>query len=125
MVNGIKEKLIKKRFGINMSKISKNNKLVKSDLKIDTSFIKDGEINSFKDIELDKNKLYIITIYYNPSDFHNKYVARLFEIGWKPYPTKFHTIRDTLEEIRKTIPITMSRIERNKNDDSVIVESYI
>ena len=64
----------------------------------------------------------IVTIYNKPTDYPNYYVARLFD---KDKPTKAIMLKETLEELRKGIPIYMIRMSRSATDDRNIVESYI
>ena len=70
-------------------------------------------------------KLYfmpIITIYKNPSDYPNLYVARLFDLEKS---TKIITTADNLITIRQKIPKHLERIRRDNEDDPIIIESYI
>ncbi len=67
-------------------------------------------------------KVPVITVYNSPDEYPRKYVARLWDID---EPTKFIVIRDSLEEIRKTIPSYMLRIAACSIDDPVIVETYL
>ncbi len=64
----------------------------------------------------------IIAIYNNPADYPGKYVARLWDIN---KATKFIVVRDSLEEIRKTIPSYMARLGACSMDDPVIVETWL
>lgn len=64
----------------------------------------------------------IICIYSHPSDYPDKFVARLFDID---SPTDVYEIADTLDEIRQTIPPEMVRMERDPNDDPCIVEVFM
>ena len=68
------------------------------------------------------------TIYFNPKDYPNKYVARKWLIvgGFQnPIPTRESWVENSLNEIREHIPSGMARIERSPCDDPVIVESWI
>ena len=70
-------------------------------------------------------KLYfmpIVTIYKNPSDYPNLYVARLFDLNKR---TKFVTTAHTLAKIRQKIPELFDRIRRDNEDDTCIIELYI
>ncbi len=65
------------------------------------------------------------TVYFNPKDFPEKYVVRLFD-GNKP--TRLCAVKDTLEEARAAIPkqpVEYLRVVREKNDDPVIVETWL
>lgn len=64
----------------------------------------------------------IIVIYDGPSDFPNQHVARLFDLD---SPTLYHVVKNSYEDIAKAIPEHMQRLERNPNDDPVIVEMWI
>lgn len=64
----------------------------------------------------------IIAVYNSPSDYPGKYVARVWDIN---KPTKVIVIRDSLEEIRKTIPSYMKRLGACNMDDPVIVETWL
>lgn len=64
----------------------------------------------------------IIAIYNSPADYPGKYVARLWDIN---KATKFIAIRDSLEEIRKTIPSYMTRLGACSMNDPVIVETWL
>lgn len=70
-------------------------------------------------------KLYVFqafTIFHNPKDFPGKFVVRLFD---GKTPTRLLTVKDTLEEARKTIPPMFFRVDRSQNDDPVIVETWL
>lgn len=67
-------------------------------------------------------KMPMITVFYNTADYPEKYVARLF---FFEKPTEAVAVRDTLSEIRDTIPEWMTRLERSENDDPVIVEVWL
>ena len=67
-------------------------------------------------------KIPLITIYYNPSDYPGKYVARLFDCS---NPTHYIVLADTLENIRQSIPPTMRCFRRHPDDDPCIVEVWI
>ena len=64
----------------------------------------------------------IICIYYNPTDFKNKFVARVFNIN---VPTRAYRVADSIEEIREAIPKEMCRIAKDERDPETIVEIYI
>ena len=64
----------------------------------------------------------IIAVYNSPSGYPGKYVARVWDIN---KPTKVIVIRDSLEEIRKTIPSYMKRLAACNMDDPVIVETWL
>lgn len=64
----------------------------------------------------------IIAVYNSPADYPGKYIARLWSID---KPTKFIAVRDSLEEIRKTIPSYMTRLSACSMDDPVIIETWL
>lgn len=64
----------------------------------------------------------IFTIYHSPSDFPDKYVVRLFD---GPLPTRFHSVKNSLEEARATIPELFRRMDRQPNDVPAIVETWL
>lgn len=71
------------------------------------------------------NELEMWTVYYNPTDFPGKYVARLFK-GEKP--TGLHTISDTLEELRAKLlrhNPGLARLNRFPADEAQIVEVWL
>lgn len=61
----------------------------------------------------------ICTVYYNPSDYPNKYVVRILN-----FPTDEIYVEDSLEAIRKHIPLDLYRQPRVQNDDPVIIENW-
>jgi len=66
------------------------------------------------------------TVYYNPSDYPGKFVARRFELD---KPTHDVVVADTLDNVRAGIRMRatflLTRLDRNPGDDSVIVETWI
>ena len=64
----------------------------------------------------------IITIYKNPSDYPNLYIARIFNFGNR---TNTITTANSLIAIRKKIPEYFGRIRRDDEDDPCIIESYV
>lgn len=67
-------------------------------------------------------KIWTYCIYKHPKDFPDKYVVRRF-IGEQP--TDYHFVADTLEEVRDAIPSGLFRMDRQVNDDPVIVEVWL
>lgn len=67
----------------------------------------------------------IWTVYKNPKDYPNNFVVRrwTFESG----EPKGHECRlaDTLEEARNLVPPLKTRLDRQTNDDPVIVENWL
>lgn len=89
--------------------------------------------NKTKDIILDDfihfhfewnvGKIPVICVYRKPSDYPEKYVARVFDVTT---PTEYVVVKDTLEEIRNAIPkMRFVRFKRRHDDAPEIVESYI
>lgn len=62
--------------------------------------------------------LEMYVIYKNPSDYPNKYVARLF-LNLKP--TKICIVSDCFEELMRQIPYGMRWLNRFPDDDPVIM----
>lgn len=84
---------------------------------------KDLVLDTFKGIPLQKLSKYpVITIYKNPKDYPNNFVARLFDFS---KPTKMIVLKDSLEEIREAIPGTMVWFPRLREDDEKIVECWM
>jgi hypothetical protein len=72
------------------------------------------------------------TVYFNPSDFPGKYVARRFDIfrnktisGEHSLPSIEHFVADSLQEIRERIPFGMVCLMRSEGDDANIVETWV
>jgi hypothetical protein len=67
------------------------------------------------------------TIYRHPSDYPDKYVARLFEVkGTGPRPTESIVIAPDLETLRaQMMEMKLTKMDRMKDDDPVIVEVWI
>lgn len=79
-------------------------------------------LDSFEASLLAQFKLPLITIYNSPEDFTGKYVARLFDVD---KATPYHVVESSYEDIKRAIPLHMQRLERNPNDDPVIVEVWL
>jgi hypothetical protein len=71
--------------------------------------------------------LNVWTVYYNPADFPDKYVARRFECKGPdgPFATEDMRLADSLAEIRNLIPPGLYRMEPWQGDDPCIVETWI
>lgn len=69
----------------------------------------------------------IVTVYENPKDYPNKYVARVFETIPEPTPTDAVVIYDTKEELDKDLWESGYRtfFPRQKFDDKAIIGSYL
>lgn len=77
---------------------------------------------NFRTVDLNPLLMPVIAVYKNPADFPEKFVARLFRLG---KPTVIVVAKNTLPEIRMTIPRNMVRLPRHMNDDPVILETWI
>ena len=69
-----------------------------------------------------RTRMPVITIFWNPKDLPNKYVARVFDLD---RPTMLAAVADTLEDIRSCVPEGMVRFPRTEKDDPVVVESWM
>ncbi len=63
----------------------------------------------------------IFTIYYNPTDYPGKYVARRFNPGPDPEPLAV----GSLEEVRAAVPKGLVFMPRFPLDDPCIVETWL
>lgn len=66
-------------------------------------------------------------LYKHPRDFPDKYIARLHVLGSNGYAaTPEVLVADELEEVRQQLDAKgLVRLERNENDDPVIVETWL
>jgi hypothetical protein len=70
--------------------------------------------------------LIIWTITHNTKDFGDKWVARPTIVpNEHPNMEDGYLIADTLEELRDKLPPGLSRLQRDPNDDPVIVEVWL
>lgn len=72
------------------------------------------------------NGLTVFCIYKNPADFPDKFVVRRWE-GMDPAPRP-EFVEDTLEGVRTKLTTAfpgLVRLERHKNDDPVILETWL
>lgn len=78
------------------------------------------------DKESSKIGLHIWTIYDHPKDYPDSYVARLSLVGpGITAVTNAMFTADTLEELRRLLPLGLTRLPRQERDDPVIVEVWI
>lgn len=73
-------------------------------------------------------KMPLFVVYENTLDFPGKYVVRLWKIDRTlkvTLPTEYCIVKNTLEEARRGLPDDVLRIERDFEDDPVIVEMWI
>lgn len=80
------------------------------------------EITSWGQVDISDMKAPIITIFKNPKDYPDKYVARLFDLE---KPTNVFMLSDNYKDLRVKIPRHMHRFPRDERDDPVIVESWL
>lgn len=87
----------------------------------------DKILNNFFEVDYSEISLPIFTIYYDPLDYPEKYVSRLWTIyDGKPNPTDCVTIAETLEQARETIPIAgLIPFRRSGSDDPKIIETWL
>lgn len=76
-----------------------------------------------------RNKGYtpIITVFFNPKDCPDKYIARIFVVeSGKTMATKYCIVADTLEGMRAQIPTNhLLCFPRSPEDDPCVVESWL
>jgi hypothetical protein len=67
------------------------------------------------------------TIYFNPRDYPDLWVARRFVIGGGPVPqpTADMFVADSLAEVRALLPCGLAMIPRDPTDDYQIVETWL
>ena len=71
-------------------------------------------------------KMPIITIYEKPDDYPKKYVARMFLVSrGNVKPINYIALADTLEELKAKMPVNMTFMDRQENDDPKIVGVYL
>jgi hypothetical protein len=69
------------------------------------------------------SQLEIYVLYFNASDYPNKYVVRRW-LGQTPDDNVL-CVEDTLKDARSKIPKDKVMLQRNEIDDPVIVETWI
>ena len=80
-------------------------------------------VKDFYSVDFSDLSMPLITIFFNPKDVPGKYVARVFDLN---KPTDMMTIKDTLEDIRETIPPQFAnRIPRTPEDHESVVEVWL
>lgn len=82
------------------------------------------ELETFETV-LMREKFYlpIITVYQNPQDFPDKFVARLFDVD---QPTPYTVVKDSLKEVRQAIPQhVFYKIPPMESDDPSIIEVWV
>lgn len=76
----------------------------------------------------DSKALTIHTVYFNPTDYPGQYVVRdhyVLADGGESYCGKPRIVTESLEKARDIIPRGKVPFQRNEQDDSVIVETWI
>lgn len=85
-------------------------------------------VDSFKD-DIDLRTITnfpMITIYFNPKDYPNKYVAQVFDIRpGEVYGTRYIMLSDELEGLRQRMPEGFHRMNRMPDDDTSILEVWL
>jgi hypothetical protein len=74
------------------------------------------------------DRLYLWTVYANPTDFPGQYVARRWEAragDREPVPCAECIVRDTLDEVRADLPPGLYCMPRDPGDDPTIVETWL
>jgi len=82
----------------------------------------DKQITDWLVVDYSEMKLPIITMYRHPSDWPDKFIARLWDLN---KPTNLFMIADTYQELIDKLPFHMHRVPRRKDDDPVIIESWL
>lgn len=84
------------------------------------------QLDSFKEINFNNFFFPMITIYNNPSDFPGKYVARVFDVkDAKAMVQPYAVIKNSLNDVRESLPSRFVKMPRDVNDDPAIVEVWI
>lgn len=79
---------------------------------------------SFGNVDFSGIKIPMIVVYERPSDFPDKYIARVFDCE---IPTDVIIVRDSLQEIRDDITAAgfMVCMERSQEDALSVVETWM
>lgn len=88
----------------------------------DVEFLYCGRCHKFHNDLMRSKVLPMWTVYDNPSDYPGKFVARM---SFYDRATSNVLVADTLEELRGLLPPRLTRLERDPNDDPVIVEVWV
>lgn len=70
-------------------------------------------------------QLSIWTVYERPLDHPDKYVARRWLATPEPEPTDDILLADDLEALRNQLPQGLVHMQRQPEDDAVIIETWI
>lgn len=81
------------------------------------------QLMDFWQFDFSKFKLPLITVYKNPLDYPDSYVARLWDVD---VVQNIFIVKDTLEEIREAIPThRFYRLIREPWDEDIVVETWV
>lgn len=72
---------------------------------------------------MDKERFAMWTVYKNPRDYPDKYVARKALVPGGVTNDMF--VADSLDEVRALLPPGLYRLSRSEHDDPVIVETWL
>lgn len=78
--------------------------------------------DNFKTTDMNGIFMPMIVVYKNQSEFPGKFVARLLRLNKQ---TAITIVKNTLPEIRMTIPSNMVCLPRKQKDDPAILEKWI
>ncbi len=82
------------------------------------------EAQHTQNIAIEADELLIWSVTWGTADFGETFVARP-QLGRSGRFMHRHLRADTLDDLRKQLPVGLSRIERSSGDDSVIVEVWL
>lgn len=83
---------------------------------------KDFILKSFTNIDFTEIKAAMIVIYYHPKDYHNSYVARIWDMD---RPTNVVVVNECINNLRSLIPKGMGCINRFETDDPCMLEIWL
>ena len=72
--------------------------------------------------------LSVWTVYFNPRDFPGKYVARRFNLfrgEMEPKASNEHFVANSIDEVRRLLPMGLVCLQRSDGDDAKIVETWL
>lgn len=69
--------------------------------------------------------LYMWVVYERPLDYPNSYVARLWRTTTAAVATQACFIAQTLEDVRRMLPLGLTQIPREPTDEPQIVEVWL
>lgn len=86
-------------------------------------------LEDFSSVDLSDIKLPIVVVYFDPKDYPDKYVARIWDASIINARTNIVLVEDDLDTIRREIlasrPYNVTRFDRAESDDPKIVECYL